>query len=100
MTEKAADVQRGQSELPNQDTVPINAAQQAADSSALQTSAGINEVIPETFKWRAKEFMNLSLQLLTVHRQVFQKQEQLRIGPLYCLSAESYLHTPTFSQGS
>lgn len=43
----------------------------AADSSALQTPAEINEVISETLKQRAKEFMNLPLPLLTVHRQIF-----------------------------
>lgn len=46
----------------------------AADSSALQTPVEINEVISETLKQRAKEFMNLPLPLLTVHRQIFSKR--------------------------
>lgn len=71
--EKAADVQKGWQELPNHTLCPF----MQGNSSWQQMSAEMNEVISETLKWRAKEFMNLPLPLLTVHTQMFQKAKNI-----------------------
>lgn len=48
---------------------PHNSSWQLCTANA----AGVNKVISGTLKQRAKEFMNIPLPLLTVHRQMFQK---------------------------
>lgn len=84
---------------PAQDMVPHQCSLTAADSSALQTSAEINEAISETLKWRAKEFMNLSLLLLTVHRQVFQKARAAQNRPFVLPQCwQLFAHSHLFSR--